>query len=102
MASRDLEDLTAEVVAWIDPLLPIRNAFDTLIKTVEEGSEALHALHTGDGDVGVELADILILVLDAAHLLGVDLQKEFENKMAVNRARIWNKRNGCLQHANDC
>lgn len=92
-----LTNMTQEVLDWIAPLAPDRSSFDTGIKLVEETSELLHAIHH-NGDVGQECADVLVLLLDIAHLHGVDLQKEFYTKMKVNRARTWIKRQGCLKH----
>jgi len=69
-------------------------------KMVEEVSELMDAVLTGGRNVGEECADVLILLLDIAHLTGVDLHREFKNKMAVNRNRKWVKRNGALKHDN--
>jgi len=38
-------------------------------------------------DVGSELADVLIRVLDMCDVYGIDLQVEYERKMAFNRTR---------------
>jgi NTP pyrophosphatase (non-canonical NTP hydrolase) len=99
----DIDLMTAEVVDWISPLIPDenRNPFNTSIKLVEETSELLHALHTGEGNVGHELADIMILTLDIAHLTGVDIVEEFWRKMKINRKRVWNEKNGSLHHERD-
>ncbi len=88
---------TNEVDNWISPLLPDRSSFDTAIKLVEEASELLHAIHH-HSDVGQECADILILLLDVAHLHGVDLASEFSKKMEINRKRSWTERQGTLKH----
>lgn len=45
-----------------------------------------HALPKPEG-VGSELADVLIRLLDTAYFNGVDLQQEYERKMAYNRTR---------------
>ena len=60
----------------------------------------MDAVLTGGRNVGEECADVLILLLDIAHPTGVDLHREFKNKMAVNRNRKWTKRNGALKHDN--
>jgi NTP pyrophosphatase (non-canonical NTP hydrolase) len=92
-----LHHATNEVDNWISPLLPDRSSFDTAIKLVEEASELLHAIHHV-GDVGQECADILILLLDVAHLHGVNLTIEFAKKMEINRKREWTERQGTLKH----
>lgn len=90
--------MTEQVVSWIHPLLPDRKPFDTSIKLASELSELQHVLHTGDGDIGEELADCAILLLDLCFLVGVDIDKELEKKMATNRSRNWNKVMGTLKH----
>lgn len=90
--------MTESVVSWIHPLLPDRNPFDTTIKLASELSELQHVLHTGDGRAGEELADCLILLLDLCFLLEVDIDKELDKKMAVNRGRNWDKVLGTLKH----
>jgi len=63
-----------------------------------EASEALEAYRdrrlntyttpTGKpDDVGSELVDVLIRVLDMCDVYGIDLQAEYERKMAFNRTR---------------
>lgn len=96
-----LSEMTAEMLAWIRQHLPDqeRDPMNTSIKLSEEASELTHALYTG-GDVGQECADVLILLLDIAHLKGIDLEFEFVYKMSENRRRTWNKEKGCLKHEN--
>ena len=98
MNDRSIDSLTSEMALWIGAILPERDSFDTAIKLCEETSELLHALHH-DGDVASECADILVLLLDVALLNNIDLQAAFEQKMEVNRQRVWEKKQGCLKHA---
>lgn len=93
-----LPPMTDEVVEWVSEIFPDRHPMHTTIKMVEEVSELMDAVFTGGRNVGEECADVLILLLDIAHLTGVDLQEEFKNKMAINRNRKWVKRNGALKH----
>ena len=95
--------MTKEVVDWISPLLPdaVRDPVNTSIKLSEEASELTQAIYSGTGNVGEELADILILLVDIAYLHGIDLQEEFNEKMGVNRQRVWNLEKGALKHAHD-
>ena len=95
-----LPPMTDEVVEWVSEIFPDRHPMHTTIKMVEEVSELMDAVFTGGRNVGEECADVLILLLDIAHLTGVDLQEEFKNKMAINRSRKWVKRNGALKHDN--
>lgn len=95
-----LPNMTAEMLAWIRQHLPDheRDPLNTCIKMSEEVAELTHALYTGDGDVGEECADVLILLLDVAFLKGIDLEFEFIYKMNENRGRKWNREKGCLKH----
>lgn len=40
-------------------------------------------------DVGSEFADVLIRLLDASAAYGIDLEAEYERKMAYNEKRPW-------------
>ena len=107
---KSLTQMTEEVVAnnrekgWHDnpPSLP-----ECMMMLVTEAAEAVEAwriwgIEDGTagsavnpgGDkgakpegVGSELADILIRLLDDCYLFGVDLESEFNRKMAYNRMR---------------
>lgn len=100
MSKADVDLMTTEVVSWIRPLMPDdqRDPFNTAIKLQEELSELLHAMHTGDGSIGEELADCMVLILDIAHLTSSDIVTEFWDKMEKNRDRAWHKKNGSLHH----
>ena len=100
MNNGPLSLMTDSVVEWVSELLPNRHPMSTATKMVEEVSELLDAVFTGSGNVGEECADILILLLDVAHLKGVNLSQEFEAKMSINRNRKWIERNGALKHDN--
>lgn len=90
--------MTIEVDDWIGEIHPHRDSFDTAIKLSGEVSELLHAMHTREGNLGEELADCMILLLDIANIRGVDLVDEFYKKMAINRNRKWEKVQGALKH----
>ncbi len=108
---KSLAEMTAEVVAnnkakgWHDspPSLP-----ECMMMLVTEAAEAVEAwrrwgtedrtdaLADSYGDelfnrkpegLGSELADIFIRLLDDCYLFGVDLEAEFDRKMAYNRSR---------------
>ena len=49
--------------------------------------------------VGEELADVAIYLMGLAEILGVDLQAEVQRKMAINRARVYENKNGVLLKA---
>ena len=97
-----IEEMTEEVVDWVGEFIPDedRNPFNTAIKMSEEVAELLHALYSDESDKAVadECADILILLLDVAHLYEIDLTAAFKRKMDINRDRQWKHRNGSLFH----
>ena len=95
-----LSRMTEAVVLWIQDYLPNdkRDSVNTSIKLSEEASELTHAIYSGDGDVGEEIADCIILLLDIAFLNNVDIEEEFWKKMRTNEMRTWNKSKGCLKH----
>lgn len=95
-----LDAMTREVLDWIQPMLPDnrRDSMNTSIKLSEEASELTQAIYSRGKNVGEELADILILLVDIAYMHGIDLQEEFNEKMNVNRKRTWNIEKGALKH----
>lgn len=99
----DIDLMTNEVLDWIRPFLPddVRDPMHTCIKMTEEVSELAHALYSGEGSIAEECADILILLVDVAHMNGVDLRAAFTEKMERNRRRSWCKKNGALKHEAD-
>jgi NTP pyrophosphatase (non-canonical NTP hydrolase) len=99
----DVKKMEGDVARWINHLLPKeeRDSMNTCIKLTEEVSELMHAIHTGDGNIGEECADVLILLLDVAYLNNINLQQEFLTKMAKNYGRQWNRKNGALKHVHN-
>ena len=61
-----------------------------------EVAEAYDAYRKKQHSVGEELADVAIYLMGLAEILGVDLQAEVQRKMAINRARVYENKNGVL------
>lgn len=59
-----------------------------------EVAEAFEAWERKKGDVGEELADVVIYALGLSEILGVDLQAEIEHKIEKNRHRVYQTVNG--------
>ncbi len=95
-----IPNMTDSVVGWVSALIPDRHPMNTTIKMAEEVSELMDAIFTGGRNIGEECADVLILLLDVAHLTGIDLVQEFESKMLINKNRKWVEKNGALKHDN--
>ena len=59
-----------------------------------EVGEAYEAYRKKKPDLNEELADIEIYLLGISEILGFDLEKEIENKVAINEKRVYKKING--------
>jgi len=62
--------------------------------TYAELAEAYESLRKDKGDVGEELADVLLFVLSLAKMTGSDLEREVEAKMLKNEKRQYIEQNG--------
>ena len=56
-----------------------------------EVGEAYHAWLMKEDGLGSELADVGIYLLGLSEMLGIDLGKEIEKKMAINEKRVYKK-----------
>jgi NTP pyrophosphatase (non-canonical NTP hydrolase) len=72
---------------------PVGSNIRVAARANEEMAELLRALTVDDASpkAAEEIADILIVLYRLATRLGVDLQQQVNEKMAVNRARAWNQ-----------
>jgi predicted house-cleaning noncanonical NTP pyrophosphatase (MazG superfamily) len=78
-----MKDLQELVVRWLEGTYPNRTYQDVLIKFLEEVAEMFKNPNES------EIADLMILILDLAHLLDIDLGKATVNKMLINGERKW-------------
>lgn len=62
--------------------------------TYGEMAEAYEAWRKNKSDLGEELADVAIYLLGLAEILGIDLEKEIENKVRKNAKRKYKVING--------
>jgi NTP pyrophosphatase (non-canonical NTP hydrolase) len=93
-----IRGLQREIAEWADEVFPHRTIHDVLAKLVmEEIPELLLSLKPE------EFADLLVLALDGANLLGIDVQQAVHDKMAINRARTWviDPATGLLKHVKE-
>ena len=64
--------------------------------TYGELAEAYQAWLKKHDNVGEELADVVIFLMGLSEMLGIDLQKEIENKIEINKKRKYKLVNGVL------
>ena len=80
-----IEELQKEIAEWADQHFPDRTAWDAACKLMmEEIPEWLSNM-----DDPLEYADLVILILDVAHLREIDVQQAVIDKMKINRKRSW-------------
>lgn len=83
---KTVKDLQEEIKTWADQVFPDRTPYSALAKMIME--EVPELLNGGQDDPG-EWADLLILVLDAADLRGIDVVQAAWDKMEINKTRTW-------------
>lgn len=64
--------------------------------TYGELGEAYQAWLKKHDNVGEEIADVVIYLMGLSEILGIDLQKEIEEKIEINKNRKYVKVNGVL------
>ncbi len=90
-----------EITRWATEQFPHRTDHHAIHKLmVEEIPEmAMHKKEKGTEEIGTELADCLILLLDLASLWEVDVVDALRAKMEINYLRKWDQdANGIMQH----
>jgi NTP pyrophosphatase (non-canonical NTP hydrolase) len=80
----DIRQLQDRITKWADSNFPQRTTSDVLLKLYEEVGE-----YCRNPKSAPEMGDILILLLDVAHLNGIDVHKAVEEKMDINEKRSW-------------
>ena len=95
---RNLMDIQAEVVAWADEALPDRTINTMLLKMFEEMGEVVRNPRDP-----LQLADVLILLVDLADKHNIDLTRAVTDRMVVNKNRQWhiNRVTGVSNHDRD-
>lgn len=97
----NMVDASEAIYMWANRTFPMRKAEEALTKLVlEEIPELLmHKKEQGVSDIGPELADCFILLLDLARMWGVHLPSALYQKMMINDQRMW-RRDPILGHYN--
>jgi NTP pyrophosphatase (non-canonical NTP hydrolase) len=79
-------ELQAEIAGWADSVVPNRTPLSVIAKMLGEVGELIASERMSDPS---ELADVLILALDLAHLQGIDAAEAVRAKLEVNKSRKW-------------
>lgn len=61
-----------------------------------ELGEAFSAWINKKDDLGEEIADVVIYLMGISEILGINLEKEIENKIVKNSKRIYKEENGIV------
>jgi len=88
----NIREVQQEIHAWANRTFPKRTDYGAFTKLVMEEIPELiqHKKEKGVKDIGPELADTFILLMDLAMMWGVDIPSALANKMEVNDRRMWN------------
>ena len=80
----DMRQLQDRITTWADSRFPARTTADILLKLYEEVGE-----YARNPKAALEMGDIMILLLDVAHMNGIDVHRAVEDKMDINEGREW-------------
>ena len=81
-----VEGLQQKIKTWADGIYPDRTSAGALVKMV---MEEIPELLNGGLDDPLEWADVLILLIDASALRGIDIVRAAWEKMDINEKRFW-------------
>lgn len=76
--------MQCRVAMWANKQFPNRTTADVLLKLYEELGE-----YARNPKAEHEFADVMILLLDAAHMNNIDIAKAIDEKMEINESRKW-------------
>jgi len=95
-----MKETQATIVQWADKTFGEAKTIECLFaKVAQEWEELCEAMEAGNDDNAVvECADVFITLCRLADYLDADLMYEVDKKMAINRARKWDVRDGVGQH----
>jgi NTP pyrophosphatase (non-canonical NTP hydrolase) len=100
--TKTLTELSKEITDWQDATFTQATAESAAIHLVREVKELLLDIqyHASMSDRSKEIADCFLLICGVAHLSGVNLEEVVEEKMEINRNRVWGKpdADGVVEH----
>lgn len=93
----NLDTVLKDVAAWADDSFPEETLDARLAHLRKEYDELLARPESGE-----EMADMVMIIANHAHIMGVDLKAEIRRKLAINRVRTWRTGpDGVVEHVRD-
>ena len=90
-------ELQKLVVDWADSVFPDRTPEQAFRKLMEEEIEEMKKAPHDE----MEFADAVIVLLDLAHLMNIDISAAVKKKMEINKNRKWTLRDGLFKHVGE-
>lgn len=93
----DLEELQKQVYQnKLDKKFNVTDISMEFALTYGELSEAYEAWWKNKGNVGEEIADVMIYLLGLCEILNINLEKELLNKIEINKNRVYKNIDGIV------
>lgn len=93
----DLKELQKQVYQnKLDKHFNVTDVSMEFALTYGELGEAYDAYWKKKGNVGEEIADVVIYLLGLSEILGIDLEKELLNKIEINKNRVYQTIDGVV------
>lgn len=99
--SKLFQQLIQEITEWQDSVFMEATPLSAATHLQREVRELIFDLKNGNPKSSEsEMADCFLLIIATAHLSGVDLEAAIEEKMEINRNRVWGKPDaeGVVEH----
>ena len=62
---------------------------EEVAELIDELDRAAHIVNYDKSKTALEMADVVIVLYGLANLLGIDLHEAINEKMSINRKRLW-------------
>lgn len=98
---KTLVELSDEITEWQDSVFTKATPLSATTHLKKEVLElAIDLINCDYEKARIEIADCFLLIIAVAHLSGIDLEASIEEKMAINRRRVWGEPDayGVVEH----
>jgi len=97
-----IKDIQREVFEWQVETFPLSDSLSKAIHLKKEAREVYSDVKNqkSDYELGLELADCVILAFGIAGHRNIDIEKAIRAKLEINKARVWSEpdENGVYHH----